>query len=274
MTEQLTGRPHAAFAGKVALVTGAASGIGRQVAQDLVSRGVRVGLVGRTAETLEQTARELGGETTWAVGDVRDSASLEAAVTSVRQALGPIELGVQCAASGVGQRFLVEQQESDWLMTIDTNLNGSYRFCRALVPDLVQRGRGAIVLMSSVAGLRGVPANTAYCASKHGIHGLVKALATEVGYRGVRVNAVCPGLTDTEMVRDEGRYGRDFMDSVRRHRGPDDLTWERYWRSTVRATDMGRLIQPEEVSRATLFLLEDGAGAITGQTLSVDGGMP
>jgi NAD(P)-dependent dehydrogenase (short-subunit alcohol dehydrogenase family) len=128
--------------------------------------------------------------------------------------------------------------------------------------------------MSSVAGKRGVPANTAYCASKFGINGLTKALATEVGRSGVRINNVCPGLTDTEMVRDENLYGRDFMDSVRKHFGPEDLTWERFWKSTVRATNMGRLVDPDEVSDMTLFLLSDSARSISGESFSVDGGSP
>lgn len=262
------------FRNRVALVAGAGSGIGRRIALDLAAAGAGVALLGRTRSRLMEVAEEIGADTAVVPGDVRDLKSLHEAVRSARRELGPVDLAIQCAATGVGQRFLHEQDEAAWEATIDTNLNGSFRFCRAVLPEMINQGRGSVVLMSSVAGLRGVPANSAYCASKHGITGLVKAVASEVGRHGIRVNAVCPGLTDTEMVHDESRYGRDFMDSVRRHFGPADLTWERYWKSTVRATNLQQLIDPRQVSDLTLFLLADQNRAITGQSIAVDGGMP
>ncbi|WP_209440823.1 SDR family NAD(P)-dependent oxidoreductase [Amycolatopsis thermoflava] len=265
------------FEGQVALVTGGGSGIGLAVAEVLAAGGASVGLLGRNLERLRTAEKKIvaaGGEAMACPGDVRDLDSVQSAVAEVEQRYGPITFAVNAAGTGVGQKYLCDQDEESWLRTIDTNLNGSFRFCRAVVPGMMHRRRGSIVLVSSAAGKRGVPANTAYSASKWGLNGLVRSLALEVGPAHVRVNAVCPGFTDTEMVRDESLFGGDFMDSVRRHAGPPDLTWERYWRSTVKQTALRRLIDAEEVAEMTAFLLSDHARSITGQSYSIDGGLP
>ncbi|WP_236700415.1 SDR family NAD(P)-dependent oxidoreductase [Allosalinactinospora lopnorensis] len=265
------------FEGRVAIVTGAGSGIGREIAETLAAQGAAVGLVGRTLDRLQEVEKaisERGGSAASHQADVTDIDSLHDVVHELGAEFGPVDLAVNSAVSGAGQKFLCDQDEESWLDTIDTNLNGAFRLCRAVVPTMMERRRGSIVLVSSVAGKRGVPANTAYSASKFGLNGLIKSLAIELGPSDVRVNAVCPGLTNTQMLHNEDLYGRDFMDSIRTHFGPPDLTWPRFWKSAVRNTDLQRLIEPEEVADLTAFLLSDAARSITGESMSVDGGSP
>jgi len=257
------------------LVAGASGGIGAQIARLAVAQGARVVLLGRDAERLEGLRKELaghGGEAIAAVADVCDAESLRLALERCRDHFPPPDLLVTSVVYGQRQVFLCEQEEEDWVHTIDVNLNGAFRLCRRVVPEMMRRRSGGIVLISSVAGTRGLPSNTAYCASKFGLNGLAKALAAEVGPFGVRVNAVCPGLTDTQLLLREDAYGQDFMDSLRRHHGPPDLTWARYVNRAVRNTAIRRLVRPEEVAWLTVFLLSDLSSGMTGQTIGIDGG--
>ncbi|MEU3269560.1 SDR family oxidoreductase [Saccharomonospora sp. NPDC006951] len=265
------------FEGSVALVTGAGSGIGLSIATKLAADGAAVALLGRGEERLRTAEKQIlaeGGTAFAHPADVRDLESVRRAVATVERALGPVDFAVNNAGTAAGQKYLCEQDEDAWLRTMDTNLNGTFRLCRAVVPGMMERARGAIVVISSAAGKRGVPANTAYAASKWGINGLVRSLALETGPSGVRVNAICPAFTDTDMVSDESLYGKDFMDSVRRNAGPADLTWERYWRSTVRASALKHLIEPGEIAELTAFLLSGAARSITGESFSIDCGTP
>ncbi len=142
---------------------------------------------------------------------------------------------------------------------------------RAALPFLEER-RGTVVTVASTLGLKGVSDATAYCASKFGLNGLTQALAAELGVFNIRVNAVCPGLTDSPAATDGGRYGDAFMASLARHHGPADLTWERYLRRAVRSTVLRRLVRPEEVATQVLYLLSDMSGGMTGQAVNVDAG--
>ncbi len=137
---------------------------------------------------------------------------------------------------------------------------------------MMERREGNIVMVSSIAGKRGLPANTSYCASKFGSNGMTQALASELGAFGVRVNAVCPGLTDSPAATDGGRYGDAFMAAIAKHHGPPDLTWERYLKRAVNSTILRRLVRPEEIAAQVLFLLSDLSGGMTGQAVNVDAG--
>ncbi|MDA3648114.1 SDR family oxidoreductase [Saccharopolyspora indica] len=263
------------FGGRTALVTGAGSGIGAVLAQRLARHGAAVGLLGRGEAALAEVAEAIsgaGGRALVLPADVQDHETLERAVETCAAELGPVDLLVSNAGSGEHQVFLCEQTEADWQRTIDVNLTGAFRICRLVVPGMIERRSGGIVLMSSVAGNRGLPANTAYCAAKSGLHGLARALACELGPYGIRVNAVCPGLTDSPGLTDESRYGRDFIASLARHHGPPDLTWERYVRRAARNTALGRLLDPDEVARLSTYLLSELSAGITGQAVGIDGG--
>jgi NAD(P)-dependent dehydrogenase (short-subunit alcohol dehydrogenase family) len=263
------------FDGRTALVTGAGSGIGAVIATRLARAGAAVALLGRDTPALEAVRAGIlaaGGTAEVTPGDVRDGQALAGAVARCEDSLGPVDILVHSAAWARGQVFLCDQTEQGWLDTVDTNLNGAFRICRLVVPGMMERRRGGIVLVSSIAGKRGLPANTAYCASKAGLNGLTQALAAELGPFDVRVNAVCPGLTRSPGTTDPERYGSDFMASLGRHHGPPDLDWDRYVRSAVRGTALRRLVEPDEVADLTLFLLSPASGGITGQAMSVDAG--
>jgi NAD(P)-dependent dehydrogenase (short-subunit alcohol dehydrogenase family) len=263
------------FAGQTALVTGASSGIGEVISHMLAATGARVAILGRNEESLRRVAKsieEAGGVAIPVVADLTDAETVTAAVAEVEENLGPVDLLVHCAGEARNQAFLCDLDEAHWQRTLDVNLTGAFRICRSVVPSMMARRRGGIVLVSSIAGKRGLPANTAYCASKFGLNGLTQALAAELGAFGIRVNAVCPGLTDSPATTDSDRYGDSFMASLAKHHGPPDLTWERFLRRAVSSTILRRLVRPEEVAAQVLYLLSDMSSGTTGQAVNVDAG--
>lgn len=263
------------FTGQVALVTGASSGIGEVIAKLLAAHGARVALVARNEQSLERVAKEIeqiGGTAVVAPADLADRDAVRQAVHDGQRELGPVDLLVHGAGEARNQAFLCDLTEERWAQTLESNLNGAFRLCREVVPGMMERRRGSIVMISSVAGKRGLPANTAYCAAKFGLNGLTQALAAELGPFNVRVNAVCPGLTDTPAVTDGERYGFPFMESLAKYHGPPDLTWQRYVRRAVSTTVLRRLVRPEEVATQVLYLLSDYSSGITGQAVNVDAG--
>lgn len=267
--------PQALFAGRVALVSGASSGIGEMIARTLAAQGAAVALLARREDALRRVAKDIeddGGTACPVVADLTDSGAVSAAVGEAAATLGPVDLLVHCAAEARDQVFLCDQTEEVWQRTIDINLNGAFRLCHEVVPDMMRRRRGSIVLVSSVAGKRGLPANTAYCASKFGLNGLMQSLAAELGAFGVRVNAVCPGLVESPASTDPSRYGDSFMASLAKHHGPAGLTWERYLTRAVNSTILRRMIQPQEIANHVVFLLSDLSSGTTGQAVNVDAG--
>jgi NAD(P)-dependent dehydrogenase (short-subunit alcohol dehydrogenase family) len=241
--------------GQHALVTGAGRGIGRACALALVERGASVTLMARSGDELERVAEEargLGGEAAVHVGDVRDPDAVDAAVGAARRH-GDLSLCVTSAGlnrTGPSHEYGVE----DWDLVLDTNLRGTFLVCRAVGAALLERGRGGrIVNVSSQMGSVGYPGRAAYCASKHAVNGLTKALAVEWAPEGITVNAVAPTFIDTPltapMLADEG-----FRAEV------------------LRRIPMGRIGEVDEVSAAVCFLASPAASLITGQVLLVDGG--
>ncbi|HYJ21886.1 MAG TPA: SDR family NAD(P)-dependent oxidoreductase [Solirubrobacterales bacterium] len=242
---------------RVAFVTGAGSGIGRATALRLAADGADLGLFDLSAEGLAATAAELrshGRRALELVGDVTDPAQVENAVIATTGQLGPLRTAV--AAAGV--EVLGSAPEialDDWRRSIDVNLNGVFLTARYAIPWLEDSGGGSFVAISSDAGLQGASGFAAYCAAKHGVIGLVRALALDHGPHGVRCNAVCPGFVETPMA--ERIFG-----------GLPESERER-WRGTV---PLGRFGRPEEVADAVAHLTSPQASYVNGHTYVIDGG--
>ena len=241
--------------GRVALVTGAASGIGRAVALRLGEEGCRVAVVDLDLEGAQATAVEIGEGSAIAIpADVSDLAAMRLTVAEAEQALTPLDILVNCAGWDRVEAFL-DSAEETWDRVISVNLKGTIVCARVVLEGMVERGAGAIVNISSDAGRVGSSGEVVYSGAKAGIIGFSKAVAREVARHRVRVNVVCPGPTETPMME------------ATRQANP------RLGEALVKAIPFRRLAQPEEIAAAVAFLASDEAAFITGQTLSVSGGL-
>lgn len=240
--------------GKVALVTGAASGIGRAVSLRLGDEGCRVAAVDLNLEGAQATAAELGEAACALQADVSYLAAMREAVTGAERALGPLAIVVSCAGWDRVQPF-VESTEETWDRVISINLKGVIASTRAALDGMIERESGSIVNISSDAGRVGSSGEVVYSGAKAGIIGFSKAVAREVARHNIRVNVVCPGPTDTPMMEEIRRANPRLGDAL------------------VKAIPFRRLARPEEVAAAVAFLASDEAAYLTGQTLSVSGGL-
>jgi NAD(P)-dependent dehydrogenase (short-subunit alcohol dehydrogenase family) len=245
--------------GRLAVVTGGGRGIGLAVAHALAAEGARLALLGRDLAELRARAEELGGALAVAC-DVSDEGSVEAAFVRVRAEAGDAYVLVNNAGQSVGVPFGDTTTEI-WERMLAVNLTGTFLCTRQALPAMLAAGEGRIVNVASTAGLRGYSHVAAYCAAKHGVVGLTRALAAETAKRGVTVNAVCPGYTDTDMAR-------SAVDTLVRAGRPE----EEALRSITRVMPIGRLVRPEEVASAVAWLCSPGAAAVTGTALPVAGG--
>ena len=247
--------PARAGRGRVAVVTGARQGLGRVVAQHLAGHGYALALldIGASAAT-EESVRAQGVPVLSVEVDVADEAGVRAATDRVLDRFGQVEVLVNNA--GISLIAPAEATSVEhWRRVLEVNLTGPFLLCQAFGRGMLDRRRGSIVNIASIAGLRGIADRAAYNSSKHGLVGLTRTLAVEWGGRGVRVNAVCPGWIKTEMdVADQGSGA--YTD--------DDI---------VDHVPMGRFARPEDVAQAVAFLADDAAsGFVNGQELGVDGG--
>jgi dihydroanticapsin dehydrogenase len=243
------------LAARKVVVTGAGRGLGRAIALASAGEGAAVGLVGRTARTLEETAAEArahGVEAVSVAADVSDPAAVEHGLATVAERLGGLDGLVTAAAVDCIQAPTGDMQLSEWDRTIAVNLSGAFYCCRFALPRLVGAGGGAIVNITSVAGERAWPEDVAYNASKAGVEMLTRTIAVEYARHGVRANCLAPGVIDAGMT-----------DEL-----PSDEERER-----LRALHpLGRFGEAAEVAEAAVWLLSDASSFTTGATLSVDGG--
>jgi NAD(P)-dependent dehydrogenase (short-subunit alcohol dehydrogenase family) len=246
-------------ASRVALVTGASQGIGAACAIALSAAGHRVGLVARTADALEDVARDLPGEALVLPTDVLDPAALDAAFAAVESTWGPVDVLVVNAGAAMSVP-LVKTSDEDWQRMLDLNLTAPFRCLRRALPKMTETGWGRVVVVASIAAKHGGARTAAYSASKHGVLGLVRTAAAEVAPTGVTVNAVCPGYVDTPMT-DESVASI----SAGTGRSPEEAR-----EILANMQPIGRLVTPTEVAAAVMLCVDNGA--INGQGLNVDGG--
>ncbi|MEP6801509.1 MAG: SDR family NAD(P)-dependent oxidoreductase [Acidobacteriota bacterium] len=235
------------FEKRVVLVTGGGRGIGRSVALRFAEEGAAVAVVARTSGELEQTAQQIrasGGSCFVATGDVTAAGAAERCVAETESALGPVDVLINNAGMFLWKPFLKMTAE-EWDRVVATNLTSTASFCRAVLPGMVSRGRGKIVNVSSVHGLRGDANLSAHSAAKFGVIGLTQSLAREFRTHNIAVNAVCPGAVDNKI----------------------DETAD-----VDRSSPLSQKLWPRDVARTVLFLASDDAAGITGAALEVYGG--
>lgn len=227
--------------------------------------GAAVTLMGRTPEPLHVLAGELGAAHPQRFAavpvDVTDEARVERAFAEARAALGPVALLVNNAGAADSVPF-TKMEPDRWQAMLDVNLTSAYRCTRRALPDMLAAGWGRVVNVASTAGVTGYPYVTAYCAAKHGLVGLTRALALEVVRRGVTVNAVCPGYTDTGLVAGS-------VETLAEKTGRSEATLREGFE---RQSPLGRLLRPEEVASAVAWLCHPEQAAVTAQALVVAGG--
>jgi len=245
--------------GKAALITGAGSGIGRAAAELFSREGARLVISGRRPEPLEETAaalRAAGGEVTAVPGDVSRAEDARRMIAAVVDAYG--KLDVMFCNAGVQHRTNVvdmPEEAYDHLMTV--NVKGFFLCAKYGIPEMIKAGGGSIVVNSSTVGLHGMAGANVYAASKGACIALAKSIAHEYGPQGVRANAVCPALVDTEMPRSRVKPGDDWNEALKGY---------------LKDYPLGRIGTPEDIARAVLFLAGDESSWITGVALVLDGG--
>ncbi|NYT78742.1 SDR family oxidoreductase [Alcaligenaceae bacterium] len=246
-----------------AIVTGGSRGIGLAIAQALLDMGARVSIMGRDAAALDTAVSLLQkhGDVAGMVVDVALRPSVEQAFSQARVRFGPADILVNNAGQALSERF-DRMEEAVWHQMLAVNLTGTFHCTQVALPGMLEQSWGRVVNVASTAGLSGYPYVSAYCAAKHGVVGLTRALAQEVGSKGVTVNAVCPGYTETDLVRD----------AVSNISSKTGVTLDEARATLAKGNPQGRLVQPEEVASAVAWLCLPASGAINGQAVPVDGG--
>ncbi len=247
------------LAGKVALVTGAGTGIGRACALLFAREGARVAVAARRAEPLATVTAEMaraGGETLAVQCDVTQARQVQDAMRAIVGRFGRLDVVVNNAGALIAATA-EETSDADWDRIIDVNVKGTFLVSRAALPELRRTGGGSIINIGSILSLVGMKKRAAYCAAKGGVLLLTRAMALDHAHERIRFNCICPGLVETELIRDL------FTGTPER----EDLLRQR-----IEQIPLGRLGQPEDVARLAVFLASEESSWITGAALSVDGG--
>ncbi len=256
---------NAAFGRHHAVVTGGGRGIGAAIAEALARKGASVSLIGRNAEVLQATAdriiKQHGVRVATASADVADEAAIRKAIATVAVALGAPTILINNAGVAMSAPFL-KSDAAFWRKLLDIDLMGAVYCTQAALPAMVESKWGRIINIASTAGVAGAAYITTYCAAKHAVIGLTRALAMETARTGVTVNAVCPSYTDTDMTalgvaNITKKTGRSREEAIA---------------SLVAHNPQGRLIQPGEVAEAVIWLCGDNAASVTGQSIVIAGG--
>ncbi len=239
---------------KVAIVTGASRGIGRTIAETLAQAGAHIVCVSRNENALEDTANSIqaeGGSASVQSCDVSSLSAFEALASNTASAFGRIDILINNA--GITRDTLImRMSDDDWDTVIQVNLKGAFNGTKAVTRQMMKQRAGRIINISSVVGLMGNAGQANYAASKAGLLGLTKATAKELASRGITANAIAPGYIETDMTEDLGEKARDTL---------------------LTQIPLGRIGATNDIAAAALFLTSDEAGYITGQTVTVDGGM-
>lgn len=254
---------HPALVGKHALITGGATGIGFAIAQAMLAQGMRVSIAGRSVEKLQAAQEKLHelGMIAYVEMDVSKAESVEQGFTQAGRNFGVVDILINNAGQASSASFL-KTTEAAWQQMLAVNLTGSFLCSQRALPAMLENGWGRIINIASTAGLKGYAYVAAYCAAKHGVIGLTRALAAEVATKGVTVNAVCPGYTETDIVtsaianimQKTGRSEQEARAELASH------------------NPQQRLIQVEEVADAVLWLCSPASNAQNGQAIAVAGG--
>jgi NAD(P)-dependent dehydrogenase (short-subunit alcohol dehydrogenase family) len=250
---------------RVALITGAGRGIGRAIALAYAAEGAKVALTARTVSELDVVVRDIqkaGGTALALPADLSDAAVPKSLVGAVETKLGPIEILVNNAGIGssAGPKPVVEFDDDLWQRTLQLNLTAPYQLTKAVLPAMLSRKWGRVIMIASVNGKIGALHGAAYAASKHGLLGFMRSLAMEVTSQGIAVNAICPGPVHTVMNDRRVEY-----DARRRGVGFDE--------HAAGLTPLGRRLEPEEIAPLAVYLASHAAASVVGQAINIDGGV-
>jgi 2-hydroxycyclohexanecarboxyl-CoA dehydrogenase len=240
--------------GRTAIVTGAGRGIGAAIATALADAGARVAVWDVDGEQAAKTATALARPGLGLRVDITDPRAVRSALSETVRALGPVDVFVNNAGVDAISPFL-DSTEEDWARILGVNLMGLFNCCKAVLPSMIERGRGTIINLGSEAGRIGSSGEAVYSATKGGVIAFTKTLAREHAKHGVTVNCVCPGPTDTALLDQVAEASQKLYDSL------------------ARAIPMRRIGQPHDIAGVVAFLASDAASYMTGQTLSVSGGL-